>query len=234
MDAVREFIKKKHKIDVKPADIKNHFRVYIAGNVNRPAFSSQTKENLISAVSSYKTTWVVPDKMISKIIKSSIIESVLDWVQAKLKAAELAELRKIGKSIVKANPKRVEKFTDAVQKNDRHLCEIYFAEGDSARNSIQSARGKNQLIGSFSLRGKPLNVYDVQTKDIVAPRKNGDLSEFANLMICTGLQFGEEVQIEKDGSWHVLDVDGTEMLVNENDYVKDGNKFVKVSDLIKK
>ena len=64
---------------------------------------------------------------------------------------------------------------------------------NSARSSIQNARGKNQLIGSFSLRGKPLNVYDCETKEIIEPRKNGDLPELANIMVATGLQFGVPV-----------------------------------------
>lgn len=192
-DRLREFLKKKYKVDVKPADVRNHMRVYISANVNRPKFSSQTKENMISQPGTYKTTWTVPDKFINKLIKSPIIQSVLDWAEAKNKAEELAELRKNSKNIAKASAKRIEKFTDAVEKKDRHLCECYFTEGDSARSSIQNARGKNQLIGSFSLRGKPLNVYDCETKEIIEPRKNGDLPELANIMVATGLQFGVPV-----------------------------------------
>jgi DNA topoisomerase-2 len=191
--ALREYLVKKFKIEVKPADIRNHMRVYISANVNRPKFSSQTKENMISQPGTYKTSWTAPDAMIKKIIKSNIIQQVLDWAEAKSRAEELAELRKNSKEIAKASPKRVDKFTDAVEKRNRHLCECYFTEGDSARNSIQSARGKNTLIGSFSLRGKPLNVFDAETREILAPRKNGDLSEFANMMVVTGLQFGEKV-----------------------------------------
>ena len=186
-EAVRDFIKKKHKVEVKPADIRNHMRVYISANVNRPKFSSQTKENMISQPSTYKTSWAVPDKLINKLIKSPIIQSVLDWVEAKQKAAELAELRKLNKEAAKTNPKRVEKFDDAVEKHDRHLCECYFTEGDSARNSIQAARGKNKFIGSFSLRGKPLNVYDAEIKDVLAN------TEIANMLAITGLQLGEKV-----------------------------------------
>lgn len=186
-EAVREYIKKKHKVEVKPADIRNHFRVYISANVNRPKFSSQTKENMISLPGTYKTTWTVPEAMVKKLLKSPIIQAVLDWVEAKAKAAELAELRKLNKEASKTNPKRVDKFDDAVEKRDRHLCECYFTEGDSARNSIQSARGKNKLIGSFSLRGKPLNVYDAETKDVIAN------TEFANMLAITGLQLGEKV-----------------------------------------
>lgn len=192
-ERLREYLKKKYKVEVKPADVRNHMRVYISANVNRPKFSSQTKENMISQPGTYKTTWTVPDKFINKLIKSPIIQSVLDWAEAKNKAEELAELRKNSKNIAKASAKRIEKFTDAVEKKDRHLCECYFTEGDSARSSIQNARGKNQLIGSFSLRGKPLNVYDCETKEIIEPRKNGDLPELANIMVATGLQFGVPV-----------------------------------------
>ena len=192
-DRLREYLKKKYKVEVKPADVRNHMRVYISANVNRPKFSSQTKENMISQPSTYKTSWAVPDKFINKLIKSPIIQSVLDWAEAKNKAEELAELRKNSKNLAKASAKRIEKFTDAVEKKDRHLCECYFTEGDSARSSIQNARGKNQLIGSFSLRGKPLNVYDCETKEIIEPRKNGDLPELANIMVATGLQFGVPV-----------------------------------------
>ena len=186
-EAVREYIKKKHKVEVKPADIRNHMRVYISANINRPKFSSQTKENMISQPGTYKTTWSVPDAMIKKLLKSSIIQAVLDWVEAKQKAAELAELRKLNKEAAKTNPKRVDKFDDAVEKHDRHLCECYFTEGDSARNTIQSARGKNKYIGSFSLRGKPLNVYDCEIKDVIGN------NEFANMLAITGLQLGEKV-----------------------------------------
>lgn len=184
---LREYILKKHKIEVKPAEIRNHLRVYISANINRPKFSSQTKENMISQPGTYKTSWTVPDVMIKKLIKSPIIQSVLDWAEAKAKAAEMAELRKLNKDASKMNPKRVDKFDDAVEKNDRHLCECYFTEGDSARNSIQSARGKNKYIGSFSLRGKPLNVYDAAIKDVIAN------NEFANMLAITGLQLGEKV-----------------------------------------
>lgn len=188
VDALREHFKKKYKIEVKPADIRNHMRIYISANINRPKFSSQTKENMISQPSTYKTSWSVPDSMIKKLLKSPIIQSVLDWVEAKQKAAELAELRKLNKEAAKSNPKNVDKFDDAVEKVERHKCELYFTEGDSARNSIQSARGKNKLIGSFSLRGKPLSVYDADIKDVISN------TEFANILTVTGLQLGEPVR----------------------------------------
>lgn len=97
---------------------------------------------------------------------------------------------------------------------------------NSARSSIQAARGKNKLIGSFSLRGKPLNVYDAEIKDVIAN------TEFANMLAVTGLQLGEKVEAEADGNWHIIEIDGKDVLVNENDFVKINGDFVKVKSLI--
>lgn len=164
-EAVREFIKKKHKVEVKPAEIRTHMRVYISANVNRPKFSSQTKENMISQPGTYKTTWTVPDIMIKKLIKSPIIQSVLDWVEAKAKAAELAELRKLNKEASKTNPKRVDKFDDAIEKVKRHLCECYFTEGDCL--------DENTMVLALTDRGQlVLPIKNLSVGDLVLSHKN--------------------------------------------------------------
>lgn len=188
VERLREFFKKKHKVEVKPGDLRAHFRVYISGTINRPKFSSQTKENMISPVGEWKTTWKVTDKMIRQLTQSTIIQSVLDWVEAKQKASELAELRRLNKDVNKSDPRKVDKFSDANERKDRHLCELFLAEGDSARTSIQAARGKNPYIGSFSLRGKPLNVMDADLKDIISN------AEIKNILTITGLELGKSVE----------------------------------------
>lgn len=162
VEAIRAYIKKKHKVEVKPADIRNHMRVYISANVNRPKFSSQTKENMISQYGTYKTSWEVPDKMIQKLLKSPIIQSVLDWVEAKQKAAELAELRKLNKEAAKANPRRVEKFDDAIEKVNRHQCQIFFTEGDCLF--------EDTLI--YSQGNGNIKIKDLQIGDFVLTHQN--------------------------------------------------------------
>ena len=159
VDALREYFKKKHKTEVKPADIRNHMRVYISANVNRPKFSSQTKENMISQYGTYKTSWTVPDVMIRKLIKSNIIQSVLDWVNAKQKAIEMAELRKLNKEAAKINPRRVDKFDDAIEKNDRHLCECFFTEGDCLEENTKVYALTNN--GQSNIKIKDLDVGDL-------------------------------------------------------------------------
>lgn len=100
-------------------------------------------------------------------------------------------------------------MVDISVEDDKSFC---LADGiishNSARSSIQAARGKNKLIGSFSLRGKPLNVYDAEIKDVIAN------TEFANMLAITGLQLGEEVKTVHDvrfGKFVILsdqDLDG--------------------------
>lgn len=185
---LRAHIKKKHKVDIPPAQIREHLRVYISANINRPKFSSQTKENMISPVSDYKTSWDVPDKMINKIVKSKIIQNILDWAEAKQRQEELKELRKLNKDTDRADPRRVEKFSDALEKKDRSKCILFLTEGDSAAKAVQAGRGKNPVIGSFPLRGKPLNVREKELKRVL------ENDEFKRIMTIMGLQLGVKVE----------------------------------------
>lgn len=227
-DKVREFIKKKHKLEIKPAEIRSHLRVYISANVNRPKFSSQTKENMISPVKDYKTSYDVSDKMINKIVKSTIIQSILDWAAAKALQEEMKDLRKLNKEASKSDPKRVDKFSDAIERKARTKCELYLAEGDSARKSIQEVRGKNPYIGSYALRGKLLNVTDCKTEDILGN------NEIANLLTVIGLRLGEKVQTvpKDDGEWLELTINGNQVIANINDEIKVEGQWVKVESLI--
>ena len=191
---LREYFKKKHKVDVKPSDIKQHLRLYISANINRPKFSSQTKENMISEVKDYKSSYKVSEKFITKLTKSPVIQAVLDWVEAKAMAAERALERELAKEVGKQNPGRVPKFCDATEKKDRSKCMLFITEGDSAAKAIISAKTEAtaKFIGSFPLKGKPLNVNDVEVKKLIANE------EFKNFMIINGLQLGVEVKSKAD------------------------------------
>lgn len=202
--ALREFILKKHGIDVKPTEIQSYMRVFINARIIRPRYSSQTKETLITEVKDYKTSWECSDKFLKKVIAAGIVDRVLLWAEAKAKAEELKALRDVNKTVSKADPRRTEKFSDAMEDTDRHLCELYLTEGDSARKAIHEARGKNPYIASFALKGKPLNVMDCDLKKILIgdPKKNKDKEggnqEIKNILAITGLKIGEKVKSVKD------------------------------------
>lgn len=182
---LRDYFKKKHKLEVKPAEIRSHIRIFISANINRPKFSSQTKENLVSPASEWKTTWTISDKFIRNLIKSDIIAAILDWVKIKENAQLQSDLRKLNKSIDKNNPKKVEKFYDATTKC-RTDASLLICEGDSALSGILSGRDP-KIIAAFPLRGKPLNVTPMAIKDVLENK------EFKNIMTITGLQVGVKI-----------------------------------------
>lgn len=238
VEELRKIIKKKHKVEVSPADIRGQMRIYVSANINRPRFSSQTKENMLSPVSEWKTSWSVPDKFIQKLLKSEIIQSVLDWVQAKA-AAELAkELRKTNKDLGKQDPRRIENFSDATERVDRYKCVVFLSEGLSAAKSIQGGRGNNPYIASFPLRGKPLNIRDKGIGRVLGldKRKDGKTSpsEIQKILTILGLQIGEKVQtkLAPDGEWIEIELDGKLMLVNENDEIVIDSKKVIVKNFL--
>ena len=183
---LREFFKKKHKIDVTPGMIKNHIRLFISCNIDKPKFNSQTKDCMVSEVKNFGTTFTVTDKMIAKLVKSPVIQSVLDWVQAKEDAANRAKERELNKDLNKANLRKITKFTDATEKEKRDECMLFICEGDSASNAILSAR--TPLIGCYPLKGKPINAMGTDVKKLMENK------EFVDLLAITGLKIGKKVK----------------------------------------
>lgn len=187
-DKLREFFKKKYKVDVKPSEIKNHLMIFIDAKFINPRYDSQTKEKVISEMSKeLRDNCEISERLVKKLTTSPIIQSVLDWIEAKNTANQLAELRKMNKTIDKTDARKVEKFSDANERRDRHKCVLLLTEGDSAAKSVQSGRGKSPYIGSFPLKGKLINVSDVD------PKKLLENAEIKKLMTITGLKLGEKV-----------------------------------------
>jgi DNA topoisomerase-2 len=203
VDSVREFIKKKHKVEVKPADVRNHMHLFIDATIVNPRYSSQTKDELITEQSAYGRTWTVPEKFIQKLLKTEIVKAILDWVAAKEQAALMADLRKVNKDTDKVNYRRVEKFEDAAEKHQRVKCILFLAEGDSAAKSLFAARGKNPFIGTFPLKGKPLNVREKdiarvlgldKKKEREQAGKKTEPNEIQKILTILGLKIGVPVK----------------------------------------
>jgi DNA topoisomerase-2 len=169
---LREMIKKKHRIDVKPSDIRNHLYVFIDSTIVNSFFSSQTKEKLITEVKDFGTKYEVTDKLAKLIFKSEIIQSVLDWVEKKELAQERAELRKLNKDLDKT---KIPKLIDAQKKGDRGTCILGIYEGLCLEentevlifsDTLQSIKIKDISIGDFviSHENKLEQVYQVSKR----------------------------------------------------------------------
>lgn len=187
--SVREYVKKKYKIDVKPNTIKQCLFVFVKASINAPMFTSQTKEQLINDSKSFDNPIVLAQKTINDILKSDIVQKVLDWAENEKRKQELAELRKLNNQSKKSSLKHILKFDDASTK-DRKSAMLFLAEGDSAAATIKAARKSNPNIGVFALRGKVLNVRNAKKSKIL------ENEEIKNLMAITGLQLGVNVKKE--------------------------------------
>jgi DNA topoisomerase-2 len=179
---LREMIKKKHKVEVKPSDIRNHLYVFIDCMIVNPSFSSQTKEKLITEVKHFKSNHEVTERIAKQVFGSDIIQSVLDWIEKKNAAEERAKLRKLNRSLDKG---RVEKLIDAQSKTNRKNCTLGIFEGDSAKSAFRQFRDP-QKMGAYPLRGKFINVHELSDSKVIQNQ------EVKGLMGSIGLKLGEE------------------------------------------
>jgi DNA topoisomerase-2 len=182
LSQLREYFQKKHKVDVKPSELKNHICLFLNSTVVNPSFSSQTKEKLITEIKDFGFTYQVSDKLIKQILKSDIINSILDWVQQKKSADENKLARELNKNLAKI---KVDKLIDAKGK-ERWKCSLALFEGDSASSAFRKYRDP-QVQGAFSLRGKFINAAEINTQKLIQN------NEVVNLMGALGLKLGQKV-----------------------------------------
>ena len=181
VEKLRILLKKKHKVEIKPSDIRNHLMLFVNTTIVNPSFSSQTKEKLITEPKDFGSTHDVSDKLIKRVFETEIIASILDWIDKKKQAELNAKIRKLNKDV---STVKILKLIDAKSRTHRDKCTLFIAEGDSAANPMKKFRTP-EFMGIFPLRGKFLNVSDMKTTDII---KN---EEVKNLMASIGLKFGE-------------------------------------------
>jgi DNA topoisomerase-2 len=182
---LRDFFQKKHKVDVKPSELKNHIFLFINSTVVNPSFSSQTKEKLITEVKDFGFTYQVSEKIIKSILKSEIVQSILDWIDQKKLADENKLARNLNKNLDKI---KVEKLIDA-KGRDRWKCSMAIFEGDSAAGAFRKYRDPNSM-GAFSLKGKFMNVSEVNNSKLIQN------NEVVNIMAALGLKLGQEVSVK--------------------------------------
>ena len=156
--ALREFFMKKHKVDIKPSELKQHMFLFLDSTIINPSFSSQTKEKLITEIKDFGSTFEVSDKLIQSILKSEIVNSILDWIQKK----KDAETSKMERSLKKV---KVDKLIDCNTSN-RETAEIFIMEGLSALGDFRQYRNP-KTQAAFTLRGKFINTNTIPNKKIL-------------------------------------------------------------------
>lgn len=190
IETLREVIAKKHKINVLPNQIKQHllFASWVNGFKNLK-FDSQSKERITNTQAEVSAILGHVDyEKIAKTILNTpeIIDPMIAAILYRKELAEKQALAKANKDLDKTNLRKITKFTDASNKTNRAECMLMLCEGDSAANSVLSAR--TEMIGCYALKGKPINALGATTKDIMANK------EFVDMMSVLGLKIGQPVE----------------------------------------
>jgi len=183
VDAIRSRLKKRHKVDLRPSEIKNHMFVFISADIVNSSFSSQTKEKLITDARDFGSKHDLSEKFLKSVCSSEMIQSILDWAQQKKKADERRALRKLNKKLDK---EKVLKLIDAKGRK-RDKCTLSLFEGDSASSAFRKYRDP-MTQGAFPLRGKFLNVAGMPASKVVQNK------EVQALLNAIGLRLGEDAE----------------------------------------
>jgi len=171
-------IKKKHKIDVVKATIKNGLTfVLFARNFVNPKFDSQTKEKLTNPMSNVKEHYEGAECRdfafyARKILNTpEIIDPIIEAQLAKKIAADRRAATMAQKKLKKV---KVAKHIAANTDN----ATLKIVEGDSAMGFLLKVRDPNK-VGAFPLRGVIMNTWDMKPADVL---KNKELSELVAVL----------------------------------------------------
>ena len=183
------YIKEKKKVDVKPATIKEQIMIFVNCTIENPAFDSQTKDFMNTAITNFGSTCNVSDKFIEKLAKMGVMNAACSLTEVKEnKAAKKTDGSKV-KSI-RNIPKLIDANHAGTQKSKD--CTIILCEGDSAKAGIVSGLSKEDrdIIGVYPLKGKLLNTRGESIGKI------GNNKEITELKQILGLENNKNYTIE--------------------------------------
>lgn len=83
---------------IKPYQIKSHLWIFVNSLIENPAFDSQTKETLTTKPSQFGSTFNFSEKAIKEILKTGIIDHIVNEAKAK----ELNKMAKVTGGVKKA------------------------------------------------------------------------------------------------------------------------------------
>ena len=200
--------KGKKKISLKPSLIRDNMWLFVRSIIEDPSFDSQTKEYLTTVPAKFGSKFQLDDKFIEKVGKVGIVEKAIALTNYK---ESFNALKNDGKktSTLRGIPKLDDANWAGTPKSNE--CTLILTEGDSAKAfaiSGLSVIGRDKY-GVFPLKGKLLNVRDVEDKKI------GDNEEITNLKKIMGLKQSVNYENTNDlryGSVLILtdaDVDGS-------------------------
>ena len=179
-------------VTVRPQFIRDNLFVFVRATVPSPAFDSQSKETLTTPASKFGIKVDVSDKFIEKLYK---LDGLVDRVVGLSDAVADKTLKKTD-GAKRSTIYGVKKLEDAEWAGTAksQQCTLILTEGDSAKAMAVAGLAVvgRERFGVFPLRGKILNVCDVNAQRI------GENEEIANIKKILGLQAGRAYESTAD------------------------------------
>lgn len=182
---------KRKKVDIKPSDIKNNMFIFVRSTIENPSFDSQIKEYLTTPMTKFGSRYEPSEKFIEKLMKTTLIERAMKLSDFK----ENLGLQKMsGKKSTRISG--IEKLDDANKAGteESQRCTLILTEGDSAKSLAiagLSVVGRD-YFGAFPLKGKVLNVRDIDK------RRVSSNEEIANLVKILGLKYSDKKRTKEE------------------------------------
>ena len=177
-DELTTMIKRRHKIEVNRATIKNGLTfIKFARNFVNPKFDSQTKERLTNPYGNIKEHMEGAEVKDFQSLARKImtVPEIIDpIIEAQLAKKIAADKRAAAAAQKKLRKVKVAKHISA-NGNDATL---KIVEGDSAMGFLLKVRDPNK-VGAFPLRGVIMNTWDMKPADVL---KNKELSELVAIL----------------------------------------------------
>jgi len=184
LTAFCEVAKKKAKLDITPALLKDSVVWFINSTIVNPSFDTQTKETLTTPPSKFGSLPTISPKFVDQLVKIGLLTEAQALFEAKnVRDAKRTDGKK--KSSVRGIPKLEDAIWAGTAKSTD--CTLILTEGDSAATTAISGLKVvgRERYGVFPLKGKIMNV-----KDISAAKKTANV-ELTHIKHILGLETGK-------------------------------------------
>jgi DNA topoisomerase-2 len=178
LTAFCEHAKKKAKLDITPALLKDSVVWFVNSTIVNPAFDTQTKETLTTPAAKFGSLPVLSPKFVDKLVKIGLLAEAQALFEAKnTAAAKRTDGKK--KSTVRGIPKLEDAIWAGTSKSAD--CTLILTEGDSAATTAISGLKVvgRERYGVFPLKGKIMNVKDIS---VVKKTANVELTHIKHIL----------------------------------------------------
>ena len=179
----RDTLKRRKKLEISRARLKNHFRVHcVVNGFKALKFDSQTKERITNSTSECKDAIgeYEAKAIVNKLMKD---KELIDEICAYTKLQEDLNAKKDLQKLEKKTRIKSDKYFSAVGRTER----IFVVEGDSASGGLIKCLGRKGNA-FYALKGVPLNVLEVSHQKFMANKELSELYQiittYPNAEIC--------------------------------------------------